>query len=85
MKEKDVEEQIAKLKNEQMDHVAEENEIRKNLAISQFKFDVAKWQELKGEKNWLTQVNSRTDIRNKYETLLEEELTSIVEEIKYIG
>lgn len=68
-----------------MEHVDEENQIRKNLAISQFKFDVAKWQELKGENNWLTHVNSRSDIKNKYENLLNEELVSIVEEIKYIG
>lgn len=68
-----------------MEHLTEENQIRKNLAISQFKFNVCKWEELQEEQSWVEKYNGKLQIRQKYGGVLAEHLESLVEEIKYIG
>ena len=68
-----------------MEHLTEENQIRKNLAISQFKFNVCKWEELQEEQSWVEKYNGKLQIKQKYGGVLAEHLESLVEEIKYIG
>ena len=49
-----------------MEHLTEENQIRKNLAISQFKFNVCKWEELQEEQSWVEKYNGKLQIKQKY-------------------
>lgn len=53
-----------------MKFVDEENEIRKNLALSQFRFNIFKLEEMREEKDWANETTNE-QVKQEYLRILE--------------